>query len=152
MGSQYIVDSIIDWADENYEPAVPEYDLREYCVCPLYGEPGCSYGIGAYECISASEQASVIIQRLHKLISRTDYEEAAQMAHVYRGTILEDIANWSVFIRENIDELNGIGFLPHWDVCSFSGVVFEKKTYSRAELIDLLTVPEETVLWIYNDK
>ena len=141
------------WTEDEYEIIDTEEHLQEHCVCAYYGESGFTHGIGEYECIIAAEQKN-FIPRLHKhkLISRTDNEEAAEMTHVYRDTILEDIANWSVFIRENIDVLNGIGFLPHWDVCDFSGVVFEKKPYSQAELIDLLTVREDVVLWIYSDK
>lgn len=132
------------WSDEQYEIIAPEYELCDYCVCIFYGDPGCTYGIGTYECVSEFYSVDQFDQPVSTLTDR----KAAEMKAEYEATVLSDIVLWSELIRDNIDYLYGIGFLPHWDVCDFSKVFFSEKQYSQLKMIDLLTVREDEVLWI----
>ena len=67
-------------------------------------------------------------------------------------SVLDNVIEWADFIRDNINTLNNIGFLLHWDVDDdFSRVVFAQKDYSHLKIIDLLTVQEDVVLWITKD-
>ncbi len=127
--------------------------LKKYCVCAFYGDNGFTHGIGSWQYLTYSILGNSRHQ-LNQYVNEINQISVNELKTTYHDvmSVLDNVIEWVDFIRDNINTLNNIGFLLHWDVDDdFSRVVFAQKDYSHLKIIDLLTVQEDVVLWITKD-
>ena len=138
------------WDDIRTELIPTEKGLEGYTVLAYYGEGSLTDGFGEMRAL-ASENGECVKLLLRGRAAEADGRTAEWLTSPFRKSvnILENIARWSVFIRENIGELGAVGFLIHYD-CSrdFSDVCFDARRFDSLTFEDMLNLKENTVLWI----
>ncbi|MGN1101910.1 MAG: hypothetical protein ACI4RG_06925 [Huintestinicola sp.] len=127
-----------------------EKGLEGYTILAYYGEGSLTDGFGEMRAL-ASENRDCVKLLLNGRAAEADERSAERLTSLFRKsvTILENIARWSAFLRENIVELGAVGFLIHYD-CSrdFSDVSFDEKHFKSLTFEDMLSLKENTVLWV----
>ena len=138
------------WDDIRTEIIPAEKGLEGYTILAYYGEGSLTDGFGEMRAL-ASENGEVVKLLLNGQVSKTDRRTAEQLTSPFCKSvnILENIARLSDFLCENIGELSAVGFLIHyncnWD---FSDVVFDERSFECLTFEDMLSLKENTVLWV----
>lgn len=138
------------WDDIRTEIIPAEKGLDGYTVLAYYGEGRLTDGFGEMRAL-ASENRDCVKLLLNGRAAEADERSAERLTSLFRKSvnILENITRWSAFLRENIGELGEVGFLIHYD-CSwdFSDVLFDEKSFKSLTFEDMLSLKENTVLWV----
>lgn len=138
------------WDDIRTEIISAKKGLEGYSVLAYYGEGTLTDGFGEMRAL-ASENRECVKLLLNGQVSKTDRRTTERLTDPFHNSviILENIARWSAFLRENIGELSAVGFLIHYD-CNwdFSDVSFDERHFNSLTFEDMLRLKENTVLWV----